>query len=55
MDLHSLAGMVSHQLGISLSEALLRLRARAFAQGRFVGELVADVVARRVHFDAEDQ
>ena len=26
MDLHSLAGMVSHQLGISLSEALLRLR-----------------------------
>ena len=39
--------MVSAQLGVSLAEALVRLRAHAYAVDRPVGELAADVVPRR--------
>lgn len=49
---HQAAGMVSVQLSVGLGEALVRLRARAFREGRPLGELAADVVARRSRFDA---
>ena len=42
--------MISAQLGVSLAEALVRLRARAFAEDRLVAEVAADVVARRLRF-----
>jgi hypothetical protein len=45
---HNAAGMVSVQLGISVAEALVRLRARAFSENRLVRALAEDVVARRV-------
>lgn len=41
--------MITIQLGISLAEALLRLRAHAYATGRTVS--AADVVNRRLYFD----
>lgn len=47
-EVYQATGMVSVQLGVSLEEALARLRAYAFAQGRLVGEVAADVAARRL-------
>ena len=44
--------MVSVQLSVTVAEALVRLRARAWVDGRPLGELAADIVARRVRFDA---
>lgn len=47
------AGMVSAQLESSIAQALVRLRAYAFAAGRPVAEVAADVVARRLRFADE--
>ena len=48
---HQAAGMVSVQLGVTLSEALMRLRARAFAADTSVDAVAAEVVARRFRFE----
>jgi GAF domain len=42
------AGMVSVQLGVSVTEALIRLRAYAFSENRLVREVAEDVVAHRL-------
>jgi AmiR/NasT family two-component response regulator len=48
---HQATGMVAEQLRMATRDALALLRARAFAEGRRLSELAADVVARRVRFD----
>lgn len=48
---HQAVGMVSVQLEVTVDEALVRLRAHAFANNRPVAELARDVVDRRVRFD----
>jgi hypothetical protein len=48
---HQATGMITIQLGIGLVEALLRLRAHAYASGRTVSAIAADVVGRRMFFD----
>ena len=53
-EVHQATGMISVQLGISVDEAFIRLRARAFAENRALSELATDVVARRIRFDNED-
>ncbi|MEV6500855.1 GAF and ANTAR domain-containing protein [Streptomyces prunicolor] len=45
-EIHQATGMIMVQLGVSASEALLRLRARAFAQGRTSTEVARDVIDR---------
>jgi hypothetical protein len=50
--LHQAAGMVSAQLGVGVGEALVRLRAHAFVAARPLAEVAADVVSRRMRFDA---
>jgi hypothetical protein len=45
---HQATGMVSVQLGSTLDEALVRLRAHAFASGRSIREVADDVVSRRL-------
>ena len=45
--------MVMVQLGVSLSEALARLRAHAFASDQDLADLAADVLAERVHLSSE--
>jgi GAF domain-containing protein len=45
-------GMIMMQLGISITDALVRLRAYAYAEGRPLSEVARDVVARRIRFDA---
>jgi AmiR/NasT family two-component response regulator len=44
-------GMIAVQLSVGLEEAIAVLRARAYAAGRPVCEVAADVVARRFRFD----
>jgi hypothetical protein len=51
---HQAAGMVAAQLDVPVAEALLRLRARAFSDGRLVSEVAVDVVGRRLRFSLDD-
>lgn len=48
---HQAAGMVSVQMGSTVAAALVQLRAHAFAEGRRLTDLCADVVDRAVRFD----
>jgi GAF domain-containing protein len=47
---HQASGMVSAQLGVGVGEALIRLRAYAFANDRTLAEVAAEVVSRRLRF-----
>ncbi len=51
---HQAAGMMTQQLGITIEEALLHLRATAFAESVSVDKLAADVVSRRRRMSKED-
>ena len=52
-EVHQAAGMVSVHAGVGLAEALVLLRARAFAEDRPVLDLARHVIARVVTFEAE--
>jgi len=52
---HQACGMVAVQLSVSLTEALIRLRAYSFANDRPIAEIAKDVVARRLHFDPDSE
>jgi hypothetical protein len=45
--------MVMVQLGVSIGEAMARMRAYAYAQDRRLSDVARDVVARRLRFDPE--
>ena len=49
-EVHQATGVVSVQAGVSLAEALVLLRARAFAEERPIGELARDVLDGVVDF-----
>jgi len=49
---HQAAGMVSVQLGVTVGQALVRLRAHAFGNDRPLADVARDVVARKLRFDA---
>lgn len=48
---HQSSGMVAVQLGVSVAEALVRLRAYAFGHDQLVADVATQVVARRLRFD----
>jgi hypothetical protein len=48
-------GMVMVQLGVSIGEALVRMRAYAFAEDRRLIDVARDVVDRRLRFDRDDR
>jgi hypothetical protein len=48
---HNAAGIVSVQQGISVTEALIRLRAYAFSHDRLLADVAEDVVARRLRLE----
>ena len=50
-EMHQASGMVAAQLAVRVDDALLVIRGRAFSSGRSVGEVAADVVARRLEFN----
>lgn len=51
-EVHQASGMISAQLGVGVAEALVRLRARAYADDRPVLDVARDVVHRRLRLDA---
>jgi hypothetical protein len=53
-QIHQATGMISVQASVGITDALLLLRARAYAQERSLKDLANDVVARRVTFRTED-
>lgn len=51
MEVHQATGMVSVQLGVSLDEAFVRLRAHAFAAGLPLRTVAREIVTRRRRLD----
>jgi hypothetical protein len=54
MRVHQAAGMAMVQLGVPIDQALLRLRAAAYAEGLTVDELAEAIVQRRRRLSKED-
>ncbi len=52
-EVYQAAGMISVQLGVDLEEAMVRLRAHAFASGATLSDLTDDVVNRRLRLDPD--
>ena len=52
---HQASGMVSVQLGVTIGQALVRMRAYAFSNNCLVDEIAKDIVARRLRFDDYDK
>jgi len=52
-DVHQATGMLTVQLGIGLEEAFVRLRARAYAEGRTMEEVARDIVERRLRLSED--
>ena len=51
LEVHQAAGMLSEQLDIRTADALVLLRARAYAAERPVDEVARDVVSRKLRID----
>ena len=54
-ELYQAQGMVHVQLGVSLEEAMTRLRAHAYVHDRRLGDVARDVVARRLSLERDDR
>ena len=52
-EVHQATGMVLAQLGVTASDALLIINGYAFARGRTVRAVAADIVGRRIDFASE--
>ncbi|MCM2416976.1 GAF and ANTAR domain-containing protein [Streptomyces sp. RKAG293] len=48
---HQATGMISVQLGLSLPQALLRLRGHAYGSGSTITDISREIVARRLRLD----
>ncbi|WP_214633148.1 GAF and ANTAR domain-containing protein [Antrihabitans cavernicola] len=55
VEVHQATGMLISQLGLPAAQALSRLRGHAFATGRLVHDVAADVIARRVDLSKPDE
>ena len=51
VQVHQATGMVAAQLGVPVPDALVALRAHAYAHGRSLADLAADVLARKVRLN----
>jgi ANTAR domain len=52
-EVYQATGMISVQLGVSLEDAFVRLRAHAFAAGTPLDDVADDVVSRILRFDPD--
>lgn len=52
---HQATGMVAAQLDVTVAEALVRLRAYAFAHDQLIVDVAEDVVARRTRLAVDDE
>jgi hypothetical protein len=53
-EVHQATGVVSVRAGVSLTQALALLRARAYAEGRPIGDLARDILDRVVELGEND-
>jgi len=53
-QVHQATGMIMVQLGVTIEQAFLLLRARAFSTSRPLQDVAVDVVERRLRFSPED-
>jgi hypothetical protein len=53
-QIHQATGIVSAQLEVPLEEALARLRAYAFVEGRPLREIAREIVSRQLRFEAAE-
>ena len=53
LELYQAQGMVMVQLGVDLSEAMVRLRAYAFSHNRPLSDVADDIVARRLTLEGD--
>jgi AmiR/NasT family two-component response regulator len=53
LELYQAQGMVMVQLGVDLSEALVRLRAYAYSHNRPISDVADDIVARRLTLEGD--
>jgi len=51
VQVHQAAGMISSRLELPIGDALVRLRAHAYAEGRPINDVALDVVQRRLRFE----
>lgn len=51
-EVHQATGVVAVQLGVSLDDAFVRLRAHAFSDGRSLREIAREVVSHRLRLEA---
>lgn len=51
LSVHNAAGAVSAQLGVTVAEALIRMRAYSFTHDRPLREVARDVITRKLRFD----
>lgn len=51
IEVHQASGMLSAQLDISVTDALVRLRACADAEGRPIRDVTRDIVTRRLRIE----
>lgn len=51
IEVHQASGIVAAQLDVPVGDALVRLRARAYADGRPVNDVACDVIARRLRIE----
>ncbi|MEH1164118.1 GAF and ANTAR domain-containing protein [Micromonospora sp. CPCC 205539] len=54
-ELFQAQGMVMVQLGVTLAEAMVRIRAYAYTEDRRLSDVTRDVVARRLRFDHDER
>jgi hypothetical protein len=54
-EVYQATGMISVQLGVSLKEAFVRLRAHSFATGTALGDAADQVVRRELRFDPDPE
>jgi len=54
-EIHQATGMISAQAEVTLVEALLLLRARAYSTGRTMLAVSKDVIDRRMRFDPDSE
>ena len=52
-EIDQATGMLTEQLGTGIGEALLRLRAYAYAHDRRIADVAGDIVARRLRLSAD--
>lgn len=54
-EVHQATGIIAVQAAVGLVDALLLLRAHAFASGRSISDVARDVVRREIRFGADDE